>query len=92
MLQCGADVNAQDDRGMTAAHMMLKKGSEYEHFELLARYGARFDLPDKQGLTAAESMSRKRDPRFRVLASKIGHRLRIVARGRGRGAGARTRR
>ncbi len=92
MLQCGADVNAQDDRGMTAAHMMLKKGSEYEHFELLARYSARFDLPDKQGLTAPESMSRKRDPRFRVLASKVGHRLRIVARGRGRGAGARTRR
>jgi uncharacterized protein len=70
MLKCGADVNAQDDRGRTAAHMMLKKGSDYEHFELLARHGARFDLPDKQGLTAAEVMLRKRDPRFRALATK----------------------
>jgi hypothetical protein len=67
MLACGADVNAQNNRGMTAAHMMLKKGSEYERFELLARYGARFDLPDKNGVTAAAIMSRKRDPKFRAL-------------------------
>jgi hypothetical protein len=69
MLACGANVDAQNHRGMTAAHMMLKKGSEYEHFEPLARHGARFDLPDKEGVTAAEIMSRKRDPRFRALAS-----------------------
>jgi len=69
MLACGANVDAQNDRGMTAAHMMLKKGSNYEHFELLARYGARFDLPNKDGVTAAEIMSRKRDPKFRGLAS-----------------------
>ena len=69
MLGCGANVNAQNDRGMTAAHMMLKKGSEYEHFELLARYGARFDLPNKDGVTAAEIMLRKRDAKFRTLAS-----------------------
>ena len=48
---------------------MLKKGSDYEHFELLARYSARFDLPNKDGVTAAEIMVRKRDPRFRALAS-----------------------
>ena len=69
MLACGANVNAQNNRGMTAAHMMLKKGSDYEHFELLARYGARFDLPNKDSVTAAEIMLRKRDQRFRVLAS-----------------------
>jgi hypothetical protein len=69
MLACGANVNAQNDRGMTAAHIMLKKGSNYEHFELLARHGARFDLPDKHGVTATEIMSRKRDPRFRALRS-----------------------
>ncbi|HZA33922.1 MAG TPA: ankyrin repeat domain-containing protein [Vicinamibacterales bacterium] len=69
MLACGANVNAQNDRGMTAAHLMLKKGSDYEHFELLARYGARFDLPNKDGVTAKEIMLRKRDPRFRALAS-----------------------
>ena len=56
---------------MTAAHMMLKKGSDYEHFELLARYGSRFDLPNKDGVTAVEIMLRKRDPRFRALASSM---------------------
>lgn len=70
MLACGANVNAQNNRGMTAAHMMLKKGSDYEHFELLARHGARFDLPNKEGVTAAGIMSRKRDPRFRALAGR----------------------
>jgi len=67
MLQCGADVNARNGRGLTAAHMMLKKNSDYEHFAMLARYKARFDLPDKQGRTAAAIMSRKRDPRFQAL-------------------------
>ena len=69
MLECGANVNAQNDRGMTAAHLMLKKNSDYEPFALLARHKARFDLPDKQGITAAEIMSRKRDPRFKALAA-----------------------
>jgi len=69
MLACGANVNAQNDRGMTAAHLMLKKNSDYEHFAMLARYKARFDLPDKQGTTAAEIMSRKRDPKFKALAA-----------------------
>ena len=69
MLACGANVDAQNDRGMTAAHLMLKKGSEYEAFALLARYEARFDLPNDEGVTAADIMSRKRDPRFRALAS-----------------------
>jgi hypothetical protein len=52
---------------MTAAHMMLKKGSDYKHFELFVR--ARSDLPNNDGVTAAEIMLRKRDPRFRALAS-----------------------
>ena len=69
MLTCGATVNAQNDRGMTAAHLMLKKGSDYKHFELFVRYGARFDLPNNDGVTAAEIMLRKRAPRFRALAS-----------------------
>jgi ankyrin repeat protein len=69
MLECGANVNAQNDRGMTAAHVMLKKNSDYEHFVLLARYKARLDLPDKQGTTASEITSRKRDPRFKALAA-----------------------
>jgi hypothetical protein len=76
MLACGANVNAQNDRGMTAAHMMLKKGSDYGPFELLARCGARFDLPNKNGVTAAEIMSRKRDPKFRALTSNTGKKRR----------------
>ena len=78
MLACGANVNAQNDRAMTAAHVMLKKGSDYEHFELLARYGARFDVPNKDGITAAEIMLRKRDSRFHALASIPGKRRRNV--------------
>lgn len=70
MLECGANVNAQNERGMTAAHLMLKKNSDYKHFALLARHNARFDLPDKQRTTAAEIMSRKRDPRFKALAAR----------------------
>lgn len=69
LLECGADVNAQNDRGMTAAHVMLKKNSDYEHFAMLARHHARFDLPDAQGQTAADIMSRKRDSRFKTLAA-----------------------
>jgi uncharacterized protein len=80
MLECGADVNAQNDRGMTAAHLMLKKNSDYEHFALLARFRARFDLPDKQGITAAEIMSRKRDPRFKALSARALTREVIAAR------------
>jgi len=72
MLACGANVNAQNHRGISAAHLMLKKNSDYQHFALLARFKARFDLPDKQGRTAAEIMSRKRDPRFRALATRAG--------------------
>ena len=54
MLECGANVNAQNDRGMTAAHVMLKKNSAYEHFALLARFKAPdWHLPDKQGITPA---------------------------------------
>jgi hypothetical protein len=70
MLECGANVNAQNERGMTAAHMMLKKDSDYRHFEMLARHEAKFDLTNKDGVTAAEIMSRKRDPRFRALVSR----------------------
>ena len=60
----------KDDRPSGAAPI--------EHFELLARNGARFDLPNKDGVTAAEIMSRKRDPRFRALPSITGKKRRGV--------------
>ena len=59
-------------------HLMLKKGSDDEHFELLARYRARFDLPNQDGVAAVEIMFRERDPRFRTLASV--HQLKAAPR------------
>jgi hypothetical protein len=64
----GANVNAQDKAGMTAAHLMLTKASPLAHFKELARLGARFDIPNAAGKTAADIMRRKKDPAFRKLA------------------------
>jgi hypothetical protein len=50
---------------------MLKKGSDFEHFAMLAKYGARADIPGPDGTTAAQIMSRKKDKRFRQLAGKL---------------------
>jgi hypothetical protein len=35
-------------------------------------YGARADIPDADGMTAAQIMARKKDDRFRKLAEKLG--------------------
>lgn len=64
----GANVNARDKAGMTAAHLMLKKASPLAQFKELARWGARFDLPNASGKTATDIMRRKKDPAFRKLA------------------------
>jgi ankyrin repeat protein len=49
----GADVNAVNDLGMTAAHYAVQRGSE-RLIEYLAGKGARFDIRNKQGRTAAD--------------------------------------
>jgi ankyrin repeat protein len=49
----GADVNAANDLGMTAAHYAVQRGSE-RLIEYLASKGARFDVKNKQGRTAAD--------------------------------------
>jgi uncharacterized protein len=67
----GADPDARDGQGRTALHMMLAKGSAIEHLRLLARHGARGDIPDAEGRTAADILRRKRDPAFRVLADSL---------------------
>ena len=64
----GANVNARDKAGMTAAHLMLKKAAPLAQFKELARRGARFDIPSAAGKTAADIMRRKKDPAFRNLA------------------------
>jgi ankyrin repeat protein len=49
----GADVNAANELGMTAAHYAVQRGSD-RIVEYLASKGARFDIKNKQGRSAAE--------------------------------------
>jgi ankyrin repeat protein len=51
----GADVNAQDDDGNSVLwRAVLGCGGRTEVVELLRRHGARVDLPNALGITAAE--------------------------------------
>lgn len=68
LLKLGADPNSQDSKGTTALHCMLKKGSDKRYFRMFLGYGARTDIPNKAGVSAAAVMSRKRDPDFRRMA------------------------
>jgi ankyrin repeat protein len=70
LLKLGANPNHRDSKGMTALHYMLKKSSDKQHFRMILRYGARVDIADKNGVTAAAIMRRKKDPEFREMAGK----------------------
>jgi hypothetical protein len=72
LLKLGADPNCRNSKGMTALHYLLKKGSDEKHVRVLARYGARADLPDRDGATAADIIRRKRNPQLRALAAHFG--------------------
>ncbi len=71
LLKLGADVDYQDSTGMTALHYMLKKGSDKRFFTMLTAHGARGDIKNKDGLTAAELMRKKKDPQFRRMADQL---------------------
>lgn len=71
LLKLGADVNYQDPHKMTALHYMLKKGSDKKHFAMLLAHGARGDIKNNDGLTAAALMRKKKDPDFRAMADKL---------------------
>jgi len=71
LLDLGADVNAKDERGQTALHLLLKKGSDKAHFDMLLRRNARGDIPGPDGQTAIDLLSRKRDPDFRRMAEAL---------------------
>ena len=70
-LKLGADVDFQDSTKMTALHYLLKKGSDKKYIRMLIKYGARGDLKNGSGVTAAEIMMRKRDPGFREMAAQL---------------------
>lgn len=71
LLKLGADVNFQDSKKMTALHYVLKKGSDTKYVRMLTKYGARGDLRNGNGVTAAEIMMRKRDPEFHDMAARL---------------------
>jgi hypothetical protein len=71
LLEAGADPDFRNPKGDTALHLMLRKGSPIEAFRLFARHGARGDIPDAKGQTAAAILRRKRDPAFRALADEL---------------------
>jgi uncharacterized protein len=71
LLRLGADVDFQDSKKMTALHYLLKKGSDKKYVRMMMAYGARGGLKNASGATAAEIMSRKKDPAFRRMAAQI---------------------
>jgi hypothetical protein len=71
LLELGANVDAKNRDGLTALHLMLKKGSDEAHFAMLIRHGARGDIPGPDGLTAIEIMRRKKGPDFRRMADLL---------------------
>jgi len=71
LLKLGANINFQDSKQMTALHYLLKKGSDKKHVRMLINYGARGNLVNGDGVTAAEIMMRKRDPDFRAMGAHL---------------------
>lgn len=67
LLECGANVNVQDASGKTPLHYMLKKRSDPKYFGMFLEHGARLDVPDRDGRTAGDLISRIREPRLRAV-------------------------
>jgi len=60
----GANVNVQDKRGRTALHIGIEKEFDPALLKWLVQHGASPDIPDREGVTAREKASRKRDKRY----------------------------
>ena len=56
---------------MTALHCMLKKRSDKKFFAMLIAHGARGDIKNKDGVTAAESHAQEKDPQFQGMADQL---------------------
>ncbi|WP_447725007.1 ankyrin repeat domain-containing protein [Sphingomonas koreensis] len=71
LLAGGANPDAIDVNGRTALHLMIRKASAPEYFEMFVRHGARGDIPDRDGNTAASLLGRKRDLSYREIAERL---------------------
>ena len=70
-LELGANPDAKDRRGLTALHLMLKKGSDPAHIRMVLEHGAHADIPDPEGRTVLDILRRKKDLDLRALAQFI---------------------
>ena len=70
-LELGANPDAKDRAGMTALHLMLRKGSDPAAIRMLVDHGARGDIPGPDGRTAVDILGRKQDPVLRALADEL---------------------
>jgi ankyrin repeat protein len=64
MLRLGANPNLAAVNGATPLHTVLEKGYDVKVFKLLLQHGADPDVPGKDGRTAREIASRKKDKRY----------------------------
>ena len=71
LLRLGANPDYRDSKGMTALHYMLKKDSDKRHFAMFVAHGARADIKNGDGVTAADLMRRKRDRDFHRIADRL---------------------
>ena len=71
LLKLGVDPNYQDSKGMTALHHMLKRGADKKHIRMFLGYGARGDIKDQNGLSAAAIMMKKRDPEYHSMGARF---------------------
>ena len=71
LLEGGANPDWVDPKGRTAMHAMLKKGTDAEHFDMFVQYGARSDIPNRDGKTVDAILRRKRDKTWHELADRL---------------------
>ena len=60
----GANINVQDKRGRTALHIGIEKEFDPSLLKWLVQHGVSPDIPDREGVTARQKASRKRDKKY----------------------------
>ena len=61
LLRHGANVNFQNSKGLTALHLVLKKGSDPRHVEMLLRHGADPTITSRDGRSPLDLVRNRRD-------------------------------